>query len=101
MQISFTGKIKREELFITTKLPPFGVHPDYVEDYLKQSLSALQLDYVDLYLIHHPILMAKPSGSPPQPGSQMKGPPPMGDPLPTDHIAVWKVSNRYFYCDMF
>jgi len=49
-----TGKVKREELFITTKLPVFGGHPDRVEPFLKLSLERLQLDYVDLYLIHQP-----------------------------------------------
>ncbi|XP_021951661.1 1,5-anhydro-D-fructose reductase [Folsomia candida] len=48
------GKVKREELFIVTKLPPTGNHPDRIELYLLDSLKALQLDYVDLYLIHNP-----------------------------------------------
>jgi diketogulonate reductase-like aldo/keto reductase len=49
------GKIKRDELFITTKLPFHGNHPDRVEHFLLQSLKALQLPYVDLYLIHNPV----------------------------------------------
>jgi alcohol dehydrogenase (NADP+) len=49
-----SGKVKREELFITTKLPMHGVHPDRVEHFMKKSLENLQLDYVDLYLIHIP-----------------------------------------------
>lgn len=48
------GKLKREDLFITTKLPPMGMYQEKVEDYLKTSLNNLQLDYVDLYLIHSP-----------------------------------------------
>ena len=51
------GKVKREELFITTKLPFHGNHPDRVEHFMKQSLASLQLPYVDLYLIHQPIGM--------------------------------------------
>jgi len=50
-----SGKIKREELFIVTKLPPIGMYPNKVEYFIKKSLKALQLDYVDLYLIHNPI----------------------------------------------
>lgn len=49
------GKIKRQDLFIVTKLPLIAMRNKYVEPYLKRSLEALQLDYVDLYLIHHPI----------------------------------------------
>lgn len=49
-----TGKIKREELFIVTKLPVYGSNAERVEFFLKLSLQKLQLDYVDLYLIHQP-----------------------------------------------
>lgn len=51
------GKVKREELFIVTKLPVFGGHPDRVENLTKISLQNLQLDYVDLYLIHNPAVI--------------------------------------------
>ena len=46
------GAVKREDLFITTKL----WHSDYSdpEAALKLSLQKLKLDYVDLYLIHWP-----------------------------------------------
>jgi aldehyde reductase len=50
----FSTKVKREDLFIVTKLPVFGTHPDRVEHFLKLSLKRLQLEYVDLYLIHNP-----------------------------------------------
>ncbi len=45
-------KIPREELFITSKLWN-SFHSD-VETGLKLSLTALGLDYLDLYLIHWP-----------------------------------------------
>ncbi|KAK9875411.1 hypothetical protein WA026_007804 [Henosepilachna vigintioctopunctata] len=48
------GKLKREEIFLVTKLPPFGNRPAGVKKYLKQSLENLQVEYVDLYLIHGP-----------------------------------------------
>ncbi|KAK6012817.1 oxidoreductase, aldo/keto reductase family protein [Ostertagia ostertagi] len=49
-----TGKIKREELFITTKLPFTAHAAEDVEKCVKLQLEALQLDYIDLYLIHCP-----------------------------------------------
>ena len=48
------GKIKREELFIITKLPPHQMRGSDVGHALRLSLKKLQLDYVDLYLLHAP-----------------------------------------------
>ncbi|XP_018579941.1 aldose reductase-like [Anoplophora glabripennis] len=50
-----SGKLKREDIFVTTKLPMYGVQEDRVEMFMKKSLENLQLDYVDLYLVHFPI----------------------------------------------
>jgi len=50
-----SGKIRREDLFITTKLPINAMKPEKVRRFLNQSLKKLQMDYVDLYLIHTPI----------------------------------------------
>ncbi|XP_072402470.1 1,5-anhydro-D-fructose reductase-like [Diabrotica undecimpunctata] len=52
-----SGKLKREEIFITTKLNSVDLYSDKVENALKTSLQKLQLDYLDLYLIHNPIAM--------------------------------------------
>ncbi|KAL1491296.1 hypothetical protein ABEB36_011914 [Hypothenemus hampei] len=73
------GKLTREQLFVTTKLPSEALQPDLVESYLKKQLESLQLAYVDLYLIHFPIGM-KPRKTPTEPL----------EPIPTDHVAVWK-----------
>ncbi len=48
------GKIKREEVFIATKLWNNNHRPERVKPALEGSLKRLQLDYVDLYLIHTP-----------------------------------------------
>ncbi|XP_059058956.1 aldo-keto reductase AKR2E4-like [Achroia grisella] len=49
------GTVKREELFITTKLWNDAHARDEVVPALRQSLKELNLDYVDLYLIHWPL----------------------------------------------
>ena len=46
----FDKGIKRGDLFITTK--NFSAQNHRVEESLKESLAKLQLDYVDLFLIH-------------------------------------------------
>ncbi|KAL5512451.1 hypothetical protein ACEPAG_3104 [Sanghuangporus baumii] len=53
--------ISRESLYVTTKLdviPPDGT----VEGNLRNSLKKLRLEYVDLYLIHAPILFLQRAG---------------------------------------
>ncbi|KAJ7915446.1 NADP-dependent oxidoreductase domain-containing protein [Mycena leptocephala] len=54
------SKVPREEVFITTKLPPH--HPRYVERSFKESSSKLGVDYVDLYLMHWPQTLKYPTG---------------------------------------
>jgi alcohol dehydrogenase (NADP+) len=86
-----SGKVKREDLFITTKLPMHGVHPDRVEHFMKKSLENLQLNYVDLYLIHIPfgLKFDESTGGPKvnEKGQlQFEG--------KTDQAALWKVKGR-------
>lgn len=77
-----SGKIKREDLFIVTKLPRTGNRAECVEQHLKQSLHDLQLEYVDLYLIHNPV------------GTQDVDPKDNSGKsildMSTDHISLWK-----------
>lgn len=49
------GLCKREDLFITTKLWNNSHRRGSVCRALRKSLEIMQLDYVDLYLIHYPI----------------------------------------------
>ena len=49
-----TGRLKRKDLFVVSKLPIMGMEPCLVEFYVDMSLKNLGLDYFDLYLIHTP-----------------------------------------------
>src|ERR1700761_1827984 len=48
------GKIKREDVFIATKVWNNNHRPERVKPAFEASLKRLQLDYADLYLIHTP-----------------------------------------------
>ncbi|KAL3831540.1 hypothetical protein ACJMK2_023281 [Sinanodonta woodiana] len=50
-----SGKLKRNDVFITTKLPMIHMEPTRVKASLDESLKSLKLQYVDLYLIHAPM----------------------------------------------
>lgn len=49
------GKIKREEVWVTSKLWNDSHQKEHVIPALKQTLKDLQLDYLDLYLMHWPV----------------------------------------------
>ncbi|KAJ7173557.1 NADP-dependent oxidoreductase domain-containing protein [Mycena filopes] len=55
-----TAGAKRQEIFVTSKLPPH--HVKFVNRSFEESLRNLGLDYLDLYLLHWPQGVEYPSG---------------------------------------
>jgi diketogulonate reductase-like aldo/keto reductase len=49
------GKVKREDVFVITKLWNTNHRPERVKFAFEASLRKLQLDFLDLYLIHTPL----------------------------------------------
>ncbi|KAF9893311.1 hypothetical protein FE257_011741 [Aspergillus nanangensis] len=86
--------LKREDLFITSKLWNSQHHPDVVEKALDECLAELELDYLDLYLVHWPVAFK--TGSelfPLVAGSSVEG----GDCDIEDNISIvdtWKAMTK-------
>ncbi|MGE4559405.1 MAG: aldo/keto reductase, partial [Desulfobulbus sp.] len=57
-EVMSTGAITRQDLWITSKLWNDAHAPERVEPALRQTLADLQLDYLDLFLIHWPVAFA-------------------------------------------
>ncbi len=113
-----SGRVKREELFIVTKvtnrfaggiavlagcqwsdgllfqLPSMGNRPDRVERYLNDSLKNLRVDYVDLYLIHFPAGIMEGVGGHGTLARREDGG--IVVDLRTDLLALWKVGPASF-----
>ncbi|GAQ83280.1 alcohol dehydrogenase (NADP+) [Klebsormidium nitens] len=61
------GTVNRHEIWVTSKLWSTEQGPGRVEPALKKTLGDLQLEYLDLYLIHIPVRLAPDSPFPAKP----------------------------------
>lgn len=87
-----SDQVKRDELFIVTKLGPGGNRPSTVEKYFKKSLSLLQLDYLDQYLVHTPFTFKEVEGE--NHPKDAEGT--MLMETDTDLIAIWKEMEKLY-----
>lgn len=55
-EVFSAGKITREEVWVTSKLWCNRHRPDLVRGALEQTLADLQIEYLDLFMIHWPIV---------------------------------------------
>ena len=58
------GTVTREDLWITSKLWNDSHAPELVQPGLEETLSDLQLDYLNLFLMHWPVALKKGAGFP-------------------------------------
>ncbi|AED90374.1 NADP-dependent oxidoreductase domain [Arabidopsis suecica] len=72
--------LERRDLFVTSKLWCTELSPERVRPALQNTLKELQLEYLDLYLIHWPIRLREGASKPPK----------AGDVLDFDMEGVWR-----------
>ncbi|XP_072996861.1 aldose reductase [Typha latifolia] len=68
LKAAMESGIERKDLFITSKLWCADLSPDRVRGALRSTLNELQLNYLDLYLIHWPFHLKDDAKRPPEPG---------------------------------
>ncbi|KHJ87526.1 oxidoreductase, aldo/keto reductase family protein [Oesophagostomum dentatum] len=86
-----SGKLKREDIFITSKLPLTAHAPEDVEKVFKMQLEALQVDYLDLYLVHCPTPFQRDKDSF-APGFVND----MQVPAKIDHVETWHAMEKLY-----
>uniref|UniRef100_A0A224XEQ6 Putative aldo/keto reductase family protein n=1 Tax=Panstrongylus lignarius TaxID=156445 RepID=A0A224XEQ6_9HEMI len=80
------GKFCRNEIFVSAKLPYYGMTPDKVCTYVTDALNCLRLSYIDLFMIQFPVGIKEYHGHY------------VADP-DTNHVLIWKALEEQVYDD--
>ncbi|GLJ37269.1 hypothetical protein SUGI_0756040 [Cryptomeria japonica] len=84
LRAAMDAGIERRDIFVTSKLWCTDMSPERVRPAFNRTLNELQLDYLDLYMIHWPFRLRDGASRPPKPG----------DVLDVDMKAVWKEMEK-------
>ncbi|KAI5301965.1 Glycerol 2-dehydrogenase (NADP(+)) [Ascosphaera pollenicola] len=88
--------VKREDIFVTTKVWNHLHKPEDVKWSLENSLSNFQLNYVDLFLLHWPIASEKTDEKSPMPKIGPDGKYVINKELTENHEPTWRAMEELY-----